>query len=137
MLSGAVFLRVSAQTPAQAPTQAPARTTADGVYSAEQAARGERTFGNICQGCHTTGAYTTAKFRDTWSGRPVAELFQLISETMPEDAPGQLRAEEYAQVIAYVLKLNRVPDGQVDLPATAAALKDIRFAFGSSPTPED
>jgi mono/diheme cytochrome c family protein len=135
-LAGSLGLRVTAQAPVTAPA-APAKTTAAGVYSAAQASRGERTFGNICQGCHTIGVYTSAKFRDTWNGRPIGELFQLLSETMPEDSPGGLTAGEYAQVIAYILKLNRLPEGKDELPADAAALKDIKFEFSAPSTSED
>jgi mono/diheme cytochrome c family protein len=103
------------------------RSTRSGVYTAEQAARGETTFASNCTGCHTTGAYSTPAFVRKWNGRTLAELYSLIAETMPEDFPGVLTAGEYAQVVAYLLKINRMPPGQDELPADVAALGKIQF----------
>jgi len=110
----------------QAPT-AEARTTRSGVYTAEQAARGESTFGSLCTGCHTLADFSTPAFAKKWNGLPLADFFALISETMPEDFPGSLKPDEYAQVTAYVLRVNRMPAGQSALPADREALKQIRF----------
>jgi hypothetical protein len=46
---------------------------------------------------------------------------------MPLDNPGGLAPEEYAAVIAYVLKLNQYPAGSSELPIADAALKLITF----------
>jgi mono/diheme cytochrome c family protein len=103
------------------------RSTQGGVYTAEQAARGETTFAGNCTGCHTMGAYATPAFVKRWNGRPLGELYSLIAETMPEDFPGALTPGEYVQVVAYMLKLNRMPAGAEELPADPAALNKIRF----------
>ncbi len=103
------------------------RSTQGGVYTAEQAARGETTFAGNCTGCHTKGAYATPAFVKRWNGRTLGELYSLIAETMPEDFPGALSPGEYAQVVAYMLKLNRMPAGAEELPADPAALNKIRF----------
>lgn len=63
-----------------------------------------------------------------WSGRPLAELFQYIRYSMPKSEPGTLSAEEYAQLTAYILQLNGMPDGARELPADSAALSRIRIA---------
>jgi hypothetical protein len=47
---------------------------------------------------------------------------------MPRGAPGSLSRPEYADVVAYLLALNGVPPGTTDLPATNAALAQIRVA---------
>ncbi len=109
--------------------QAEARTTRGGVYTADQASRGESTFGSLCTGCHTLADFSTPAFAKKWNGMPVADFFALISETMPEDFPGSLKPEEYAQVIAYVLRVNRMPAGQTALPVDREALRQIRFEF--------
>ena len=108
-------------------TSAAADSVWSGIYTAEQATRGEATFTSICTGCHTTATYATPAFAKKWNGRPVGELFTVIAETMPEDFPGTLTPAEYAQVVAYLLKLNRMPAGAEDLPADADALNKIRF----------
>jgi len=112
----------AAQTPA-----ADMRSTQGGVYTAEQAARGETTFASNCTGCHTTGAYATPAFVKKWDGRPLGELYSLIAETMPEDFPGALSPGEYVQIVAYMLKMNRMPAGSDELPADLAVLNKIRF----------
>jgi hypothetical protein len=46
---------------------------------------------------------------------------------MPLDNPGGLAPEEYAAVIAYILKLNQYPAGPSELPIADSALKLITF----------
>ncbi|HSG00277.1 MAG TPA: cytochrome c [Vicinamibacterales bacterium] len=103
------------------------RSTRSGVYTAEQAARGETTFARNCTGCHTTGAYATPAFVKKWNGRPLGALYSIIADTMPEDFPGVLSPAEYAELVAYLLKINRVPAGSEELPSDLAALNKIRF----------
>ena len=113
--------------PAQDP--APAKTTESGVYTEEQAKRGEETYMNICVSCHTATEYKNKKFRTKWDGRPLSELYDLISQKMPDDAPGSLMPKEYAQALAYILRLNEAAPGKTELPSDSAALKDIKIDF--------
>jgi hypothetical protein len=46
---------------------------------------------------------------------------------MPLDNPGGLARDDYAAVIAYLLRLNEFPPGTTPLPVADAALKRIRF----------
>ena len=108
-------------------------TTKSGVYTAAQARRGEDTYMSICVACHPSGTYSTPAFKATWSGRSLADLYALISETMPKEAPGSLSPEEYAQVIAYILKVNGMPAGESDIPSDAGQLKPIRIEMTSGP----
>ena len=55
----------------------------------------------------------TFSFR--WAGLPVANLFDTIRQTMPDGAPNSLSLTEYADVTAYVLRLNEYPAGQREL----------------------
>ena len=112
--------------PAQAQSNGQ-KTTNAGVYSREQAARGQDVFLGMCKNCHTPEAYTTSVFTTKWNGKALSELYSYIRDQMPKNEPGSLAAEEYADVLAYLLKLNRMPAGADDLPADANALKTIRF----------
>lgn len=103
------------------------RTTLGGVYSAAQASRGKETFAFSCLGCHTTASHTGPAFMGPWEGKPLAELFLYIRYSMPKSEPGTLSPEEYAQVTAYILQLNGMPDGPGELPADSAALSMIRI----------
>jgi S-disulfanyl-L-cysteine oxidoreductase SoxD len=106
--------------------QAPAAkvTTKERVYTAAQATKGEQTYMSSCVSCHPPATYKGAVFNN-WQGRSVGELLDFLMEKMPKNDPGSLTAKEYAQVIAFLLKLNGNPAGKVDLPATPAALYKI------------
>lgn len=100
-------------------------TTASGVYSDAQATRGEETYMNMCVGCHATGTYSTPAFREKWDRHPLSELYTLVSETMPKQDPASLAPQEYAQLVAYLLKINDVPAGKTELPSELEMLKAI------------
>lgn len=97
-----------------------------GVYSAAQADRGQVLFRAKCASCHAPNRFTDADlFHKVYAGKPLWELFDVISDSMPEDDPGGMKPEEYADVIAYLLKLNGFPAGQDDLPTSKDALGAI------------
>jgi mono/diheme cytochrome c family protein len=105
--------------------QAPAKTVNDGVYSSGQAGRGEALFQSICTTCHAPDRFTGKEFVSAWSGKPLVELFKAV-QTMPEDNPGSLNAQQYADVMAYFLQLNKFPTGPEELKGEAEALAQIQ-----------
>lgn len=112
---------------ASAPQAAPAvRTTKARVYSTAQATRGEALYMSLCVSCHPPATYTGAVFL-TWQGRSLGELLAFLQDKMPKNDPGSLTAKEYADVIAYLLKLNKMPAGRADLPADAKVLRGINI----------
>jgi mono/diheme cytochrome c family protein len=121
-LAVALAQRSTAQSPATDGV-----STAAGVYSAAQAVRGEETYMNVCVACHPAGTYTTALFRANWDGRPLSDLFTQVSETMPKQEPASLTPKEYAQVVAYLLKINDAPAGKTELLPDVETLKKIRI----------
>lgn len=130
--TGLTLLGAVASGAVQAP---PAKvvTTSSGVYTAGQASRGEQTYMNFCVSCHPTGTYTAPAFRDLWNGAPLSGLFVLIRDTMPKQEPATLAPEEYADVVAYLLKINGAPAGKTELPAKTNALRGIRIAMPAAP----
>jgi mono/diheme cytochrome c family protein len=96
-----------------------------GVYTAAQAERGQAAFRSKCASCHAPNRFTDDLFYSSFAGKPLWEMFDVISDTMPEDNPGSLKKEEYADVIAYLLKLNKFPDGSAELPIDKDALSTI------------
>jgi mono/diheme cytochrome c family protein len=106
--------------------QAPggARSVNDGVYSSSQARMGEGQFRDLCASCHTIDQFTGSALYDTWPG-PLDPLFDTMRTTMPDDSPGSLAPEVYANVIAYFLKATGYPAGNEDLPSTIDALHNI------------
>jgi S-disulfanyl-L-cysteine oxidoreductase SoxD len=112
-----------------------AKTTVDSVYTAAQARRGEAVYEASCASCHApdlsgsgqASSLTGKDFNDAWNGQTLADLFDRIQTTMPADAPGTLKPAEVADVIAFILSKGAFPAGETELPAEAAALKEITF----------
>jgi mono/diheme cytochrome c family protein len=120
---------ILAQTDSSAGGTAPSRSTRDSVYTAAQAARGAALFHDVCAQCHTTSQFTGPTFTRSWSGRTAFDPFDLIRRTMPYDNPGGLAdgREAYAEILAYVLRLNGYPAGERALPSDDASLKRVRI----------
>jgi S-disulfanyl-L-cysteine oxidoreductase SoxD len=128
---------------ARAQTSAPSAgsTVWSGVYSAEQAKRGEATANRSCAKCHNadlTGgqdgpSLVGRETLDAWSSLTLGDLFDRIKTTMPADAPQTLSAQETADILAYVLSVNKCPPGEKDLPSDAAALGRVRITSRPDP----
>ncbi len=99
-----------------------------GVYTFEQAERGVALYKQKCASCHAPSRFTDDQlFLTPYAGKPMWEMFDVISDSMPEDDPGGMKPEEYAAVIAQLLRMNGFPTGQTDLPASKDALSLIIF----------
>jgi mono/diheme cytochrome c family protein len=105
----------------------PSKSVNDGVFTAEQAVRGEQIFKAKCGSCHYPNRFTGDDLFRPWAGKPLAELFSVMRESMPEDNPGTLPAQEYGDVVAYILQLNKFPTGADELVATDEAMAAILF----------
>jgi mono/diheme cytochrome c family protein len=127
LIVAGLLAAVGNEAAAQQPAGAAMRPASSGVYTVEQAAKGEEAYGANCMGCHNTAAHTGDAFMNGWAGRPLAELYGFISAAMPKTEPGSLSKEEYASIVAYILKLNGMPAGKQPLPADTAALGKIRI----------
>jgi alcohol dehydrogenase (cytochrome c) len=110
-----------------------AASTSHGVYTREQALRGADVYAGNCRSCHTPESHTAAQFVTRWNGRTLLELYTYIHDQMPKNDPGTLTAEEYVDVMAYLLRMNRSPVGASELNADTLALKAIRIDIGKSP----
>jgi len=106
--------------------QAPTKTTNDGVYTAAQAGRGKTVFEAKCTGCHEPSRFTGETFFEAWDGKPMKELWDVASGTMPEDNPGSLKQQEYGDILAYFLALNEFKPGETELAGNAAAMAAIK-----------
>ena len=115
------------QSKGDAPLPAGHRSSTAGVYTAAQASQGADNYSMMCTGCHTAAAHMGDVFVSNWLGRPVADFYGFISSAMPKNEPGSLTPQEYASIVAYILKLNGMPAGKEELPSDTAALGKIRF----------
>ena len=98
-----------------------------GVYTEEQAARGDAEHQNNCSTCHGTEKYAGEAFTKNWVGRTVFDLFDQIRTTMPDDNPGGLTTQQYKDIVAYILKANGIPAGTDSLPGDPEALRQFRI----------
>jgi len=98
-----------------------------GVYTAAQADRGQALYRSKCASCHAPNRFTDDLFYTSFAGKPMWEMFDVISDTMPEDNPGSMKPEEYVDVMAYLLKLNNFPTGSTELPVGKDALIAIQM----------
>ena len=115
---------------------APPGSTMAGVYTVSQATKGKNVFFSNCLGCHTVASHTGQAFQLKWFGRPLHDLYDYLSSAMPKTSPGSLSEDEYVWVTAYILRLNGMPPGKIELSPEPAWLKAVRVdstARGTSP----
>ncbi len=105
--------------------QTPTKSVKAGVYTAAQADRGQALFRSKCASCHAPNRFTDDLFYTSFAGKLMWEMFDVISDTMPEDNPASMKPEEYVDVMAYLLKLNNFPTGDTELPVGKDALSAI------------
>jgi cytochrome c len=104
------------------------------VYTSGQSERGQKAYDAACSSCHRDDlsgsddgapAMRGPVFFERWKNRPLSELHFVLTETMPQDAPGSLTAQQYTDIISFLLNRNGVPAGETELPADTASLKRI------------
>jgi len=99
------------------------------VFTEEQATAGLDVFTKVCAECHEKKDVTSADFKTKWGGRPLLELYELVRTTMPDGNPGSLSRTEYANALAYVLKLNGLPAGDSTVMPDSAAMSIAKVVF--------
>ena len=110
-------------------------TVWDGVFTDEQAKRGEVAYRQECSNCHgpeleggdMTPPLVGGTFTSNWNALTVGDLFERIRATMPLDKPGTLSRQQNADLVAFVLKANLWPAGSTELARDLGALKQIRI----------
>lgn len=96
----------------------PRQSVWDGVYTEEQASRGQTLFQQSCARCHganLAGTFETpplvGRFIPYWEGTTLDVLFDYVSTAMPLDRPGSLGPTANAAIVAFLLKANGFPAG--------------------------
>lgn len=122
MVAFVISIAATAQTP----------SARDGVYTSAQALRGKAVFDKTCASCHSLvpkGAVTSTspgpdlggdEFLTRWTGKPAAQLSKLILDTMPSDFSMEMTAPVSLDLTAYLLQVNKFPEGKADLTADSA-----------------
>ena len=113
----------------------------DGVYSAEQALRGQKLYEATCSRCHgedLSGANARPlageSFIRDWGGLKLDGVLAR-AKTMPPGAAGSLGEAGYVDVIAYVLEVNAFPHGEAELTAERAGDVLVYGAGGPDAVP--
>ena len=106
-------------------------TTNSGIYTKAQADGAKAQYAKICAECHafTVAAKKKPKdlplgdepFFETWDGRPVADLINVIHLTMPNDGSAVLSEKDAVDLTAYILQQNGFPAGSKPLTKESAA----------------
>ena len=124
----------------RAAPQTPRKTVWDGVYTADQAARGQALYKTHCGYCHRDdliggGSEAGAPalkgpiFTIRWRDQPLADMFVTIGTTMPQNKPETLMPQVVIDIISFLLKSNNMPPGATELPADIDALKSVFMEY--------
>jgi S-disulfanyl-L-cysteine oxidoreductase SoxD len=114
-----------------------AKSTSTGVFTEEQAKKGEAAYQSRCASCHGADLHSTepeapdlteGAFKFGWQGKTVAERFDTIRKTMPPQRAGSLDDQTYLDIVAYILRFNNVPAGGQTLQPDLDKLKQIIIA---------
>src|SRR5215475_8474018 len=110
------------------------QTVNDGIYTDQQAMRGQALYQRRCSACHganlegrTGPPLTGDDFLSNWDTHPLLELANKILKTMPKDDTDPLTPQESADLLAYILQSSKFPSGRVELILNEAALKGVTF----------
>jgi S-disulfanyl-L-cysteine oxidoreductase SoxD len=123
MVSG-LYVTVGAQT---------AKSVKEGVFTAEQAKRGETLYKDNCAACHGEDlagsgpmpALAGNDFIANW--KTVGDLFEKTHTSMPASAPGSLSEQQTSDIIAFMLSKSNFPAGTTELAAKQDALMQIKI----------
>jgi mono/diheme cytochrome c family protein len=113
----------------------PRRSVSDGVYSQEQAMRGQIVVETHCTECHGETLrglegpeLAGGLFLATWSPRTLDDLYRKVAQ-MPKDAATSVTERERIDALAYLLQANGFAAGPAELTSDRASLS--RIAMGS------
>jgi S-disulfanyl-L-cysteine oxidoreductase SoxD len=132
---GARVRAIAEKRGAQTSQASETRSVWDGVFTEEQAKRGEEMYRKECASCHGdslvggggAAPLTGGTFLSNWNGLTVGDLFDRIRKTMPQGSPGKLTRQQDADILAYLLSFNKFPAGKTELQKQVEFLKEIRF----------
>src|SRR5262245_57858288 len=134
IISLAVIGVFSSATGAKESGQSP-RSVWDGVYTEEQAKRGEALYSRECSACHASDlsgndeapALSGPGFLANWSGLTVGDLSERVRISMPPNKQGRLSRQQIVDILGHVLSVNGFPAGKTELESKTELLKQIRI----------
>jgi hypothetical protein len=91
-----------------------------------------------CHGLELTGnsaALIGEPFWQRWGEDGLESLYNVIRRTMPRETPGSLTAEQYVEVVAYLLRMNGLPAGREILAPESVPTVRVQGRDGPGPVP--
>lgn len=124
LIAGLLTVELGAQT---------TKSVWDGVYTGDQAKRGQPIYVEKCASCHSSDLsggesappLTGGQFMSNWDGLPVGDLFKRMKDSMPQNAPGSLSGQDNADILAFMFQVNGFPAGKTDLAKQPEVLAGI------------
>ena len=119
-----------------------AATVSDGIYTEEQSERGELEYMRTCKKCHQRdlmGDFIEDAppligddFLAEWNPWTVGDLFEFLTTDMPPKPKDRrdITAQNYADILAFILMKNGYPSGDADLAAGYEPLAEIEMNPG-------
>ena len=117
-------------------------------YTDQQADMGISAYQAACADCHlenlqgsgTAPQLAGTNFRNSWGGRPAAQVLQYIRSSMPPGGEGSLTDDEYSAITAYIMSQNGVDPGTTPLSfasegGLAMAEGAVLATGGTTPVP--
>jgi polar amino acid transport system substrate-binding protein len=129
-VAAAVALLISAG----AASRAHASSAAPALYTAAQASSGGKEYESKCSACH--GAQLEGGAGPALSGPTlktlsqntkltIGDLFSFLSQQMPLNEPASLTHDQYAAIMAFILKSNGYPAGAKPLSYNVAKVSKV------------
>jgi cytochrome c5 len=118
-----------------------AKTVWDGIFSAEQARRGQTAYMLYCVSCHKAdlmgieGAMKGDLFMERRREDNLETLFLDIKATMPRGKPGSLPDQTYVDIVSYLLQNNDMPSGSDELKPDVLEYIVVIGKDGPKPVP--
>jgi mono/diheme cytochrome c family protein len=111
------------------------KTQWDGVYTEDQARRGEPMYQQYCASCHgpdmsggeMAPGLTGGEFSSNWNDLTLGQLFDRMRTSMPQNNPGSLTRQQIADILAFILSKGNAPAGQTELPTQSEVLGTIKY----------
>ena len=111
------------------------RTVWEGIYTDEQADRGEAIYQEACASCHSADlsggqmvpGLIGGEFTWNWSGLTIGQLFERLRISMPQEDPASVSRQEKADILAFMLRSNEFPAGEQELTARSEVLDQFMF----------
>ena len=107
----------------------------DGVYTEEQAERGEPLYAEKCSSCHgpdmnggeMAPGLTGGEFQANWNDLTLGDLFERMRISMPQNNPGSLSRQQNADILAAMMRKGNYPAGKTELPTQTEMLNMYKF----------